>query len=80
MILNDETWNLVENIQYVAKFLGSQDKPKEISEEEVANMMKYVEDSSMLNEELDNYEVGEIIKIIDGPFEDFSAILIFSLK
>ena len=75
MVLNDATWNLVENIQYVAKFLGSNNKPAEISEEEVARIMQHVEDGAAKGESKDIYEVGELIKIIDGPFEGFSAAI-----
>ena len=75
VVLNDATWNLVENIQYVAKFLGSNNKPAEISEEEVARIMQHVEDGAAKGESKDIYEVGELIKIIDGPFEGFSAAI-----
>ncbi len=75
VILNDESWNLVENIRYVAKFLGNNNKPIEISEEEVARMLQHITDASAVIEKEDIYQVGELIKIIDGPFEGFTAAI-----
>lgn len=74
-ILNDETWNLVENIQYVAKFLGANNKPTEISEEEVNRILQHIENEAVKGNEEDIYEIGEVVKIIDGPFDGFSAAI-----
>ncbi len=75
MSLNDITWNLVKSTQYVAKFLGGANKPVEVSEKEVQAILNKVAEVSRHVEVKEVYEVGEMVKIIDGAFESFSAII-----
>jgi len=65
MIMNDETWYLVRNTRGVTGFVGPASKPVPLTDEEV--LMLGVTD----NEELfGSYEVGELVKVINGPFKD----------
>ncbi|MBU5668858.1 transcription termination/antitermination protein NusG [Peptoniphilus sp. MSJ-1] len=65
MIMNDETWYLVRNTRGVTGFVGPASKPVPLTDEEV--LMLGVTD----NEELFGaYEVGETVKVINGPFKD----------
>ncbi|CAL7963799.1 transcription termination factor NusG [Alphaproteobacteria bacterium] len=76
MILNDTTWGLVKGTQHVAKFLGMGNKPGEVSGREVEHILQYIEDAKLSPEEdTELYEVGELVKIIDGPFDGFSAVV-----
>lgn len=65
MIMNDETWYLVRNTRGVTGFVGPASKPVPLSDEEV--LLLGVTDNKEL---FDNYEVGEVVKVINGPFKD----------
>ncbi len=66
MIMNDESWYLVRNTRGVTGFVGPGSKPVPLSDEEVLALG--VADKK---EFFGNYEVGENVKIISGPFKDF---------
>ncbi len=66
MIMNDESWYLVRNTRGVTGFVGPGSKPVPLSDEEVLNL-GVMEDKDIFS----NYEVGEMVKIINGPFNDF---------
>lgn len=65
MIMNDETWYLVRNTRGVTGFVGPGSKPVPLTDEEVRNMG--------VQEALPNIDinVGDTIKVINGPFESF---------
>ena len=66
MIMNDESWYLVRNTRGVTGFVGPGAKPIPLSDEEVLNL-GVMEDQDIFS----NYEIGEMVKIINGPFNDF---------
>ncbi|MBQ9271226.1 MAG: transcription termination/antitermination factor NusG [Alphaproteobacteria bacterium] len=71
MELSDETWLVVKNTPRVSGFLGSRNKPQAISEAEVEKIKKQVEESAERPSAGTSYEVGEQVRVIDGPFESF---------
>lgn len=66
MIMNDESWYLVRNTRGVTGFVGPGSKPVPLSEEEVRTLG--VSDNKEL---YGDYEVGQVIQVISGPFNDF---------
>jgi transcription termination/antitermination protein NusG len=75
MILNDDTWHLVRNIPRVSNFLGAKGKPIPISEAEVGRILKQVKDSIEKPRHNVLYEVGEQVRVCDGPFTSFSGFV-----
>jgi len=71
MELNDETWHFVRNVPKVSGFLGSAVKPSPVSEAEVNAIFKQMEEGSVVSKSTVLFEVGESVKINDGPFESF---------
>lgn len=71
MELNDETWHLVKNTQKVTGFLGGGGKPHPISEAEAERIFKQVKDGIEHPKHSVTYEIGESVKVNDGPFESF---------
>jgi transcriptional antiterminator NusG len=67
MVMTDETWYVVRNTRGCAGFVGPEGKPVPLTEEEVKNLG--VEKVSV---EV-NYNVGDIVNVIDGPLEGFSG-------
>jgi transcription termination/antitermination protein NusG len=75
MLLDDATWNMVKNIPSVGGFLGGSGKPVPIPEKEVNRVLKQVEEGSVAKEVELSFEVGEVVKIIEGPFETFTGVV-----
>lgn len=75
MELNDLTWNLVKNIPRVSGFLGGSGRPVPIPEREVMEVLKQVEEGAVVKEVEISFEVGETIKINEGPFQTFTGVV-----
>lgn len=75
MALTDESWHLVRNIPRVGGFLGSKGKPMPISKNQVEKILAQVQASTDKPRHTVLYEIGEQIRVIDGPFSSFSGIV-----
>jgi len=69
MILDDNSWLIVQTTQGVTGFVGAGLKPVPISEKEVAAIMKFVEQEQPKFKA--KFSLGEAVKIKEGPFADF---------
>jgi transcriptional antiterminator NusG len=71
MIVTDDSWYVVRNTPRVTGFIGSGITPVPVSDEEIKKILKQV------GQEEPTYkievEVGDLVKIIDGPFKDFEG-------
>jgi len=76
MELNDETWHLVKSIPKVTGFLGgSGNKPQPISEKEAENIFKQMEEGVQSTRQGIMFEIGETVKVVDGPFDSFVGVV-----
>jgi len=75
MSFNDDLWHMIRAISKVTGFLGSSGKPRAISEKEVKRIFDQIEQSSLIVNNTVTYEIGESIKVIDGPFESFIGVV-----
>lgn len=74
MEMTDETWHLVKSTPKVTGFLGgSAMKPTPISEKEVQNIMKQMQAGVEKPRPKVLFEVGELVRVKDGPFTDFNG-------
>ena len=74
MDMTDDTWHLVKNTNKVTGFIGGKsNKPTPIAPHEVSKIMQQVQDGVEKPRPKVLYEVGEIIRIKDGPFTDFNG-------
>ena len=72
MEMSDATWQLVKNIDKVTGFLGGKGvRPQPISEAEAQAIFQQAEDGASASLDTVMFEIGEQVKIIDGPFESF---------
>jgi transcriptional antiterminator NusG len=69
MILDDESWLLVRTTQGVTAFIGAGNKPTPISDKEVEAIQRFMAEEEPLYKA--SFNVGEAVKIVDGPFADF---------
>ncbi len=75
MDLVDDAWQLVLNIPRVASFLGAGGKPSPITEREVSRIMKQVQESIEKPRHTTSFEIGEQVRVCDGPFSSFTGIV-----
>ena len=76
MELNNSTWHLVKDTPKVMGFIGgSKDKPIPISEEEAKGIMQQLELGAEVTKPKITFEPGEMVRVIDGPFNDFSGVV-----
>ncbi len=75
MEMNDKNWYFVRNTPKVTGFVGSGKKPKPLSEKEVNTILKHIEVTQDKPKPKHHFEVGESVKIIDGPFVNFNGVV-----
>jgi transcription termination/antitermination protein NusG len=75
MELTDETYHLVKNTPKVTGFLGSGGKPTPISQSEADRIMKQVQEGVERPKPSVTFEIGEQVRVIDGPFTSFSGMI-----
>ena len=74
MELNDATWHLVKDTPRVMGFIGgTAEKPAPITDKEADKILQRMEDSEDTPTHKIIYEPGELVRIIDGPFNDFTG-------
>jgi len=69
MILEEESWFVVRNTPGVTGFVGMGDEPTPLRPEEVAQILRRMEDESPTYKV--SYHAGDRVRIVDGPFNDF---------
>ena len=76
MELNDDTWHLVKDTPRVMGIIGgSKEKPIPISEEEAKSIMQQLEHGTEMATPKVTFEPGEMVRVIEGPFNDFSGVV-----
>ena len=72
--LTDQAWHLVKNTPKVTGFLGG-NKPRPMSEAEADRIMKQVQEGIERPKPSIIFEVGEQVKVSDGPFASFNGVV-----
>lgn len=74
MEMTDDTWHLVKNTNKVTGFVGGHgNKPTAITEKEVEKIMAQVQEGVEKPRPKTLFEVGELVRIKEGPFADFNG-------
>ena len=73
MDLSDEAYHLIKNTPKVTGFLGSGSKPMPVSDKEVARIIGSIEEGVQTTKPTVSFEVGERVKVNDGPFASFEG-------
>ena len=76
MELNDDTWHLVKDTPKVMGFIGGKaDAPAPLTEAEARAILDRVEEGSEKVTPKTVFEPGELVRVIDGPFNDFNGVV-----
>jgi transcriptional antiterminator NusG len=75
MEMNNNTYHLVSSINRVTGFLGQQGKPSPMRDDEVNLILNRVEEGQEAPRNLIRFDIGETVKVSDGPFDGFSGMV-----
>ena len=75
MEMSDEAWHLVKNTPKVTGFVGTGKKPTPLTQEEVDQILSQVVTTKEKPKPKHVYEHGEHVRIIDGPFTNFTGVV-----
>ena len=75
MNLTDEAFHLIKNTPKVTGFLGAENKPMPISEAEAMRILHQVQEGVERPKASVSFEVGENVRVADGPFASFSGVV-----
>ena len=74
MELNDDSWHLVKDTPRVMGFIGgTAERPAPITDKEADRILQRMEDSGETPTHKTIYEPGEMVRVTDGPFNDFTG-------
>ena len=74
MIMNDDSWHLIKHTNKVTGFVGgAKNRPSPISEAEVAKIVNQMQEGTEKPRHKVEFEVGEYVRVKDGPFTDFNG-------
>ncbi len=76
--MSDDVYHLVKNTPKVTGFLGSSGKPQPISDAEAARILNTKDEAAKAEPKARisvDYEIGDSIKVLDGPFASFNGIV-----
>ncbi len=74
MDMNDETWHLVKSVPKVLGFIGgTAENPAPITEREANAILQRIEEGENKPQPKTMYDVGEVVRVTEGPFADFDG-------
>ena len=75
MLMNDDAWHLVKKTSKVSGFLGASNKPIALRDEEADRILSQIKEGVESVVSTISFEVGETVKVADGPFASFNGIV-----
>ena len=75
MEMSKELYHMIKNIQKVTGFLGTTGNPAPVSGKEIGKILGNIKEGSLSPEPSLSFEVGEQVKVCEGPFASFSGLV-----
>jgi len=76
MELDDDSWHLVKETPRVLGFIGgTAEKPAPITDKEAQEILQRVEEGAEKPKPKTLFEPGEMVRVVDGPFNDFNGVV-----
>ncbi|MDO8786375.1 MAG: transcription termination/antitermination protein NusG [Syntrophales bacterium] len=75
MEMSDGAWHIVKDTPKVTGFIGSKDKPSPIPDKDVETLKTRIEEGTLKPKPKFKFEVGDHVRIIDGPFINFDGVI-----
>ena len=75
MEMNKDLYHMIKNIQKVTGFLGTVGTPIPVSDKEIEKILGNIKEGSLVAEPSLTFDVGEQVKVCEGPFASFSGLV-----
>jgi transcriptional antiterminator NusG len=75
MVLDDETFHLVKNTPKITGFVGGTRNPPPVPDDEAERLTQMMADESLRPRPKDQFERGEVVRVVDGPFRGFNGVV-----
>jgi transcriptional antiterminator NusG len=76
MDMDDDTWHMVKDVPKVLGFIGgTSDRPAPITDKEANAILQRVQEGAEKPRPKVLFEPGEVVRVIDGPFNDFNGVV-----
>ena len=75
MEMNKDLYHMIKNIQKVTGFLGTTGTPIPVSDKEIDRILGNIKEGSLVTEPSISFDVGEHVKVCEGPFSSFSGLV-----
>ena len=73
--MNKQIFHLIKSLPKVSGFLGTEDKPAPITDAEIERILGQVSESANNPKSGISFEIGEKVKVCDGPFASFNGLV-----
>ena len=73
--MSDNLYHMIKNIKKVSGFLGSKGVPVPVSDKEIEKILGQIKDGVAQPKSAIDYNVGEKVQVIDGPFASFNGLI-----
>ena len=73
--LNDQTYHIIKSTPKVTGFLGTENKPIPITDEEAGRILQQVQEGVERPKPSVTFEIGEQVRVADGPFASFNGLV-----
>jgi transcriptional antiterminator NusG len=73
--LNDETWHTVRDTPKVTGFVGNDLHPEPLTDKEAMKIIGRIKDGAVKPKPKVTYDVGDVVRVIDGPFTNFQGVV-----
>lgn len=70
--LDTQLWHLIQSLPRVGRFIGEQNKPTPLSEADINKILEKIKNPAAPKPKI-FFENGEVVRIVDGPFANFTA-------
>jgi len=73
--MDNELYHMIKGIKKVSGFLGSKGTPVPVSDKEIEKILGQIKDGVTQPKSTIEYNVGENVQVIDGPFASFNGLV-----
>ena len=74
--MSNDVWHFIKSVPNVMGFIGgTNESPAPIPEQEALRILNQAEDSKGMPRPTITYQPGEVVRVIDGPFNDFNGVV-----
>lgn len=75
MVMTDLSWHLIQSIPKVTGFVGGKNRPAPMMDKEANRILSHMEMSREKPRPKFNFEIGDEVRVLEGPFKDFNGVV-----